>query len=371
MPKPVIYQISAYYPPHVGGMERLVECLSKELDSNGHTVEVITSNIGLSDHKNVDRFKVHYLESKEILNTPIIFGLHNQLKKSKIPSIFHLHVAQALLPEITAWVAKKKSIPLVSHIHLDVGSTTGFGSLILPIYKKVFLSKVLQSSHKVIVQTEDYKKLISTKYKIPDEKLIVIPNGIHLSKERQDPSVEIAGSPKILFVGRLVSQKRADLFLRSIAELKKTHSDIKAFIVGDGPDRSKLESLAKELYIQDDIIFCGSLSKKEVGEFYLSCHCLVQTSERESFSTVLLEALNMGCPIVATNVIGTKNFLQDQENGLLVSSSANDIAKAIAIILKDKKLRKKIVLNGFRSVEQYSWKIVTKKIEKLYSELLS
>ncbi|MBW7956183.1 glycosyltransferase family 4 protein [Patescibacteria group bacterium] len=365
-----IIQISAYYPPHIGGMESYVRNLSEKLAEKKYKVKVITSDVGATEKAlQKENLEVTYLPSVEVLNTPVIPTLRSTLEETPSNSIFHLHVAQAVLPEIAALVAKKKKLPLVSHIHLDVGNSTGVGKIILPFYKHFFLRKVLQQSEKVIVQTEDYKKLIHQKYKVPLEKIVTIPNGVDLLPVKESRYENLRGPFKILFVGRLVNQKRPDLFIQTMAELKRRGHKIESFIVGGGPEEQKLRELATQLRIDDVIKFCGSLGKEDVQKMYDESDCLVQTSERESFSTVLLEALNAGCPIVATNIAGTRNILTNGQDALLTSDDQMDVADKVSSLITNQQLRKNLIRNGYKTVTQYSWSSAITQIESIYSNL--
>ena len=155
-----IVQITSFYPPHLGGMENVVKEISENSAKRGHQVTVFTSDIGCKKDKLIStkNLKIHYLKSFEIAHTPIIPSLFFELLKIPRDSIMHLHIAQSFTPEIVSLVSKIRKIPYVVHIHIDVRPSGKLGFL-LPLYKKVFLKRVLRSASKIIVLGKEYNHM--------------------------------------------------------------------------------------------------------------------------------------------------------------------------------------------------------------------
>ncbi|GAI84343.1 unnamed protein product, partial [marine sediment metagenome] len=114
-----IIQVVSYYPPYVGGMQNVTREISERLAKKGHQVEVFTSDIGCKKGKlrSTKNLKIHYLKSYEFAHTPIIPSLFFRLLKLSKNSIIHVHVAQALVPEVVCLVSKIRKIPYIAHIH--------------------------------------------------------------------------------------------------------------------------------------------------------------------------------------------------------------------------------------------------------------
>src|SRR3989442_5388910 len=135
---PTIVQVTSYYPPHLGGMENVVEQIAEGFADKEYAVSVYTSNMGYCRNAGrSSKSRVHYLKSIEFAHTPIIFTLFFRLLALPLHSLIHVHVAQAFSPEMVYVVSKLRGIPYIAHIHLDVDPSGPLGFL-LGTYKKLF-----------------------------------------------------------------------------------------------------------------------------------------------------------------------------------------------------------------------------------------
>ena len=217
--KPPIIHVVSYYPPHLGGMEKGTALRAERFGDRGYSVSVYTSDIGYSrDIAYNTKVQVHYLKSIEFAHTPIMFTLFFRLLALPRDSLIHLHIAQAFSPEIVYLVSKLKGIPYIAHIHLDVDPSGPIG-FFLETYKKWFLKRVLQSAAKILCQTEQQKRLIASKYALPLESLVVIPNGV-AEEYFVEKSTSQKTVPHLLFVGRLAAQKNLPLLIEAVAQMQ-------------------------------------------------------------------------------------------------------------------------------------------------------
>src|SRR6266550_4176454 len=245
--RPTIVQVVSYYPPHLGGMENVAAQIAEGFVDKGYSVSVYTSDIGYSRNAvPTSKSLVHYLKSIEFAHTPIIFTLFFRLLALPRHSLIHLHVAQAFSPEIVYLIYKLKGIPYIAHIHLDVDPSGPLGFL-LETYKKLFLKRVLQSAAKIICLSEPQKKLIASKYALPLESLVVIPNGVaEIYFRGKKPSENAV--PRLLFAGRLAAQKNLLLLIEAVALMQtKVFLDI----VGEGEERENIEALIQKYGLQN------------------------------------------------------------------------------------------------------------------------
>ena len=171
MKKIHVAQVSAYYPPTLGGAGQVVQSLSRLLADQGHEVEVFTSKNGGKPETVMPqaRLTIHYLRSVVIANVPIIFPLFYRLLRLPKDSIIHLHAYQALTPEIVYIVSIIRRIPYVVTFHIDLVAESPLG-VFLPIYKRVSLGRVLRRAGTVICMTSDWAEIVSEMYGVdPDE----------------------------------------------------------------------------------------------------------------------------------------------------------------------------------------------------------
>ena len=158
---------------------------------------------------------------------------------------------------------------------------------------------------------------------VPDRKIDVIYNGIELPLPTEVPPNRPVGF-LVVSVGRLVSWKGMDGIIRVLAHEKNWH----AVIVGNGPEREKLEALAAELLCKNRIQFVGQLPRAQALGWVKVADAFVLNSMYEGLSHQLLEAMALGVPIIARSIGGNPELL---EVGELIPKSADDLALCNAL----------------------------------------
>lgn len=362
-----IVQVVAYYPPHIGGMENCAKEISTRLERRGHWVEVFTSDIGRK--KNKESLKnnpnIHYLRSWEFAHTAIIPTLFFQLLKISSDSIIHVHIAQAIIPEIVFLISKIKKIPYIAHIHADVGPSGKLGFL-LPFYKKVFLQRILNSASKIVVPTEDYVNLISKKYAIPRDKIHKIPNGVDLEHFRS-VSTKLHSPIKLLSVSRLSRPKNIPLLIKLFKlVIENSHSNIELHIVGGGEEKKRIMGLIKNEKLEKKVSLHGALLGKDLYDMYSYSDIFILTSKCESFGLVLIEAMASGLPVIVSDINSIKNIVKNNITGLLAKPTAEDFAQMVERVISNYQLRKKIIENGLKEAKKYDWNKIVRKFEHIY-----
>jgi glycosyltransferase involved in cell wall biosynthesis len=206
----------------------------------------------------------------------------------------------------------------------------------------------------------------------------VIHNGVadryFDSTDRRDEvrsSLGIAGAGAIIgIVAALIPLKGHRYFLEGAAYVVKQFPKIRFLIIGDGPERANLEKMARQLELDNHVLFLGP--RRDVERLLSAMDIFVLASLRESFPLSIREAMAMGCPVVATQVGGIPELIHDGETGYLVPP-ADGIAlgKALVKLLADPELRCRVAENGrreaaakygikywIRETEQWFWKPV-------------
>jgi glycosyltransferase involved in cell wall biosynthesis len=367
-----IFQITPYYPPQIGGMQLRIRDLSERLAREPNLeVTVITSDQGTKPHVEIvnQNLRVEYLRSIELLQTPIIWSLPFKLWKIPKTSIVHVHVAQAFVPDLTAIICKLRGIPFIVHMRLDVPHSTLFGKIFLGTYKNIFLKHTLRSANHMIVLTRDYVDIMSDKYGIDRQIISVIPNGTDFRKA-EHPKVLPEHTIKLLFVGRLSSQKNIPLLIDSINSFRESYArQIHLDIVGDGKLKGALEKKVKQLKLSKLIKFRNALSGEELESIYEESDIFVLTSSHEAFGTVLIESMAKGLPIVATKIDAVKNVVKDSRNGLLTLAVPGEIAESINKLVTDGRFYTQISKNNLHDISRYDWATVIKKTIKIYEAI--
>lgn len=197
---------------------------------------------------------------------------------------------------------------------------------------------------------------------------VVEPENSHAEKNGTENKSLI-----ILFAGRLDENKRPDRFvdLARILTGKFSHFDLRFLIAGDGKLRAGLENKAREFGLPPDKLkFLGVC--REMNEIYRQSDILISTSEREGTPNVVLEAMSHGLAVVATNVGGTSEILDDSRGILVAPNDENALVEAAAKLVTDKNLRLRFGVRGREyTARNHSSGYLQKHLTEIYERLLA
>lgn len=200
------------------------------------------------------------------------------------------------------------------------------------------------------------------------ENAVVIPNGIDLHEINSiQPSTD---KSDILFVGRLIKEKNADLLLRSLVEVKKIYPIIKCIIIGEGPEKEQLEILTSDLHLEKNVEFLGFMEQYEdVITYMKSSRVLVLPSSREGFGMVVLEANACGVPVVVVDhpMNAAKDLINPGINGFIADLTEESLRDKIVEALNS---GKEISVTCKEFAEDYDWNKIIKQLEITYWKFL-
>lgn len=199
----------------------------------------------------------------------------------------------------------------------------------------------------------------------------IIPNGIdypHFASEVPPIPKYIDGKRNILFVGRQEKRKGLPYLLEAYARLKRERPDIRLIVVGpDGGIRPACERYVRRHQLED-VVFTGFVPYEELPRYYKTAdvYCAPSTGH-ESFGIVLLEAMAAGTPIIASDIGGFADVLEDGVEGLLVPPrDAQALATAMDRLLSDAALREQMGRAGTVRAEPYGWEHVSARVLEYY-----
>lgn len=363
--RPTIVQIAGYYPPNLGGMERVAQELSEELARRSYDVRVLTSNVNQPKHPEPDapNLRITRLRAFEFAHTPFAFGIIPALLRVPKHSILHLHLAQALYPECTFLVAKLRRMPYVVHFHLDLQPSGPFGKLFVP-YKAIVISAVIKHANAVIVFSTDQQNFIHQTYGVPKKNIVIIPNGVgsEYFMDRSGQSKQAEAS--LLYVGRISQQKRVHILTEAMGLL---HEPARLVVVGDGDERAQVEASIPDS-LKARITFTGRLSPKKTLAYFRKADVFVMASRIEGMPLAILEAMASGLPIVGADVPGIKELVSDV--GVLVHNpSAKTFAVCLDKVLSNPTNLRELSRKSSATANQYSWSVLTDHFEHVYKGL--
>lgn len=178
-----------------------------------------------------------------------------------------------------------------------------------------------------------------------------ILNGIDL-RQLQTVAKPTPAREYIVFVAHLRPHKAQDVLLQAFSTFANKFPNLDLEFVGQGPLLPKLEALRTQLHLEDRVHFRGDLSREQALQQIAGARVFCLASRREPFGLVILEAMALGTPVVATRTGGIPEIVQDGENGLLVEpGSPEQLAAAICRLLEDESLAKALARNARERVQ--------------------
>ncbi|OIO19925.1 MAG: hypothetical protein AUJ23_01230 [Candidatus Magasanikbacteria bacterium CG1_02_32_51] len=332
-------------------------------------VVVMANGIGWLKYKCED-LKISYVENQYFSNSSNPIRIWKAIKEIKKiakdfqPDIVHCHSSAAAFFTRLAIQGKYKTIYTAHGWGFNIGMNSIVRFLVLLTEK--FNAKY---TDKYICVSKFVKKL-GMKYKLAKEdKFVVIYNGINKTTDNRQQTTDNS-KIRLMFVGRLAEPKRPEMIIEVIGNFEKEIQDkIQLTIIGDGKKKEFLQNLAKEKKV--DVIFAGNLERNKVIDELVKSDIFVFVSAWEGFPYTILEAMSVGLPVIASNVGGISEVV-DNTVGRLVENGSIQIAQALLELINNPELRWKLGKNGRKLIEnKFSLEKMLKETEKIYKEVLS
>jgi glycosyltransferase involved in cell wall biosynthesis len=233
---------------------------------------------------------------------------------------------------------------------------------------------LLHASDRIVAPSRGFQQDVARLFPALQDKLVCIHNGVNLAELQrswQDTTTERA-QPYLLCIAMHNEKKGLDVLLRAFALMQGVPLPYKLVLVGDGPLRGDLESLALSLGIQHKVAFLGRQGRTQVAKLIQGCEVFVLPSRSEPFGIVLTEAMACQKPVVATTVGGIPEIIQDGTDGILVEPDNPDaLAEALLNVLQNQALRLSIAHSGYMTVvKKFSSEKTGASYEALFTDLI-
>jgi glycosyltransferase involved in cell wall biosynthesis len=233
-------------------------------------------------------------------------------------------------------------------------------------------------SDRVTTVSNSMKSELSWLYKIQAEKIDVIPNAIDPRKHQMkvDPGKvkEKYGvhplAPTVMYIGRVDHQKGPDLLMDAVPKVLANRWDVKFIFAGDGAMRGYLEQRAKDTGVAHATRFLGMVPYFQYIELLNACDIVCIPSRNEPFGIVLLEAWATGRPVVATDVGGLGENVENFVNGIKVYTNPDSISWGINYLINNPDDMKKVAEGGKEKVKEFSWGNAITKLLSTYQTVL-
>lgn len=357
------------YPPHVGGIERVVESLAEGLARRGVMVDVLVCSEDFSFSRQVkENLSITRVRRcGRVSSLPL--GISTLWRARRMaPDVIHVHVPYPL-GEVATLLAPRR-IPVVATWHSDIVRQVRLGRLYRPL-QEMFLSRarfLLPTSPPMLEHSPQLSR-----YR---EKCRVVHLGVEAARFALTPALEhrVAelkrewGRPTILFVGRLIEYKGLPILINAMQGVPA-----RLEIVGDGRLRASLAAQVRHMQLEEQVHFAGEVSEPELIARLHACEFLVlpSTGVNETLGLAQLEAMACGKPVVCTTLpTGVPYVTQDEVTGLHVPpGNAPALRAALLRLLTDEPLRRRLGQAARERVEaRFSADAMVEETLALYRE---
>ena len=344
------------FAPDVNGAARFTERLAAGLVARGHRVYIVAP---------AQRYRRRPPSDEVIEGAPMtVYRLpsvrwppHDWLRfvwpwrakyysrrvlNSVRPDVVHIQ-SHIVIGRGLARIARQRGIPIVATNHVMAENILDF-TVMPPFIDKLVLKLAWDDAERTFrmaraVTTPTRRAADFLERTVDVQGVIPVSCGIERANYRPDP--EQRDRSRVLFVGRLTSEKRVDVTLRAIARIIEEHRpaagsplDLHFDIVGGGDQRKPLEQLVEKLGLQDRVTFLGRVDDPQLVELYSRASVFVISSIAELQSIATLEAMASGLPIIAANAVALPHLVHHGENGYLFEpDNDRELADAIVRVL--------------------------------------
>jgi len=355
----------AFYP-YPGGVTEHVYHTYLELERLGHDVKVITTSFGPGtspcEHDVIRIGRAFSFPANgSICPVAVDLRMSNQFRKvfrDEAFDVVHLH--EPLMPALCIAALSQIDMPAVGTFHASNDRSLGY-----KLFRPLLDRYVRKLTRRIAVSNAAR----DTANRYFDGTYEIVPNGVDVRRFASAKPIEELrdGSFNILFVGRMEPRKGAKHLLRAMPRILDEVPDCRLVLVGGGPLASHYKDYVPE-NSQGRIVFAGHVSNEMLARHYASADLFCSPATGgESFGIVLLEAMASNSAIVASNINGYREVIDDGRTGILVAPASPDaIASAVIRVARDSELRTSIVSAARAEVERYGWAHVTKDILRVY-----
>ena len=372
-----------YYHPIVNGVVRSVSSFRETLMKQGHNVFVFAQSD--NDYKDNEPFIFRYpslpLPLGDISAAIPVSPFVDQLLPILKLDVIHTH-HPILLGQTAARKAAELGLPLVFTFHTQYWEYTHYipfpQEAIQEFLKNAvhkWLKDFMQKCQHIIIPSESMKDFLVREYGL-EERYTVVPTGTNLEpflaadgkslrqeKGWQDETILIS-------VGRLAAEKNWETLLQAFAKVYSEHPDVRLILIGDGPARESLQTLATELGIAERVTFTGSLPFEEVPAYLKAADVFSFASITETQGLVTIEAMAAGLPVVSVDGSGTRDIVEHGKQGFLVENDADALANGLNQLLSDPGQMKRFRHNALKKAKTFDVDLLSKQMISVYEQAI-
>ena len=374
-----VVMFSQSFPPEIGGIQEHVAQLAKSLSSQGHEIRIVTvrRNAQQPVHDRFCGMPVTRIPQVKLAKTQTAQYLARAtshliaLRRRGLADVVHYHT---FWPDAYTAFVVNKFVPTVYTVHES-------RFLLMAEQKRLHrrLRAALKPFQGIIAPSTELLE-VARQLGVDSSNSVFIPNAVDADvfspdvergsvRARYDVSEE---SIMILCPRRLVPKNGVDFLIKSLPHISSRRS-LRLLIAGDGPERAKLENLVRELQFEDSVIFAGAKPNEELPKFYADADIVAIPSLKEATSIAGLEAMASARAVVATDVGGLPEIIQNEVTGLLVPPrDPQALAAAIERLIDQPEERRRLGEAARLRVEKdFTWNQTARQTERAYEQAIA
>jgi 1,2-diacylglycerol 3-alpha-glucosyltransferase len=377
------------YLPATHGVEVSIETFRRNLERAGHQVFVYAPAVpGYTDSNR----RVFRMKSIRVIDTPEMRLAFPVVEHGNIRELtqFPLDIVHAHTPFTVGllgkYIATHQHVPIIytHHTHYPEYAKAYLKErVVLPFLAKSLSAWFSNISDAVIAPSPKIKALLRA-YGV-QKPIYILPTGIRLQQFRRTRTSArraralrrrlgiVPGAEMLVFVGRLGREKNIEFVIRAFAELRKRRREVTLVLVGDGPIRDQLESLATRLALKNATIFTGSVSHAEIASYYQAADLFVFSSLTDTQGIVVLEAIASGLPVVALRDEAFTSMVKNGRNGFLLRPDASHalFARRVAAVLENQTRWRQFSAASVRIAREFSEEEQARRLTRVYDKCVS
>ncbi|CAL2031689.1 hypothetical protein CAEBREN_30508 [Caenorhabditis brenneri] len=366
--------VSDFFCPNAGGVETHIYFLAQCLIDLGHRVVVITHGYG-------DRKGIRYLSNGlKVYYLPFIVAYNGATLASIVGSMPWLR--KVLLRENVQIIHGHSTFSALAHEALMIGglmglrtvftdhSLFGFADASAILTNTLVLQYSLINVDQTICVSYTSKENTVLRGKLDPNKVSTIPNAIETRFFTPDCKQFAENPTTIIFLGRLVYRKGADLLCDIVPKVCARHPTVRFIIGGDGPKRIELEEMREKYHLHDRVVMLGMLPHNQVKQVLNQGQIFINTSLTEAFCMSIVEAASCGLHVVSTRVGGVPEVLPVEEFISLEEPVPEDLVEALlrAVERREKGLLMDPIKKHEAVSKMYNWPDVAERTQVIYQK---
>ena len=358
----------------------IVDSLSKQ----GHNVFVIVPKINWKEARfePVLDSKIKIIRVKTPLENNIKFAARlckNNLEKeieivcknNNIELIFSIFHPFHRVPHAAVKVGRKLKIPTLIKVDDAIYAKSSRVKSLQRKIENISNRKILQNTDKIFVVNESVKKIIINEYKIREDRISVIPNGIDIKKFEK--KIKNEQTFTVIFSGVMYYHRGLDILLDSISKVVLKIPNIKVVLLGDGPEMEKLKEISQKRNLRKNIKFKGWIDRNNIPNYLAGSSIgigplMLTEVTKNALPIKVLEYMASSLPIIARTGTLSNDILKEGKNGFFINDS-EDLAAKLELLASEEKLLTKMGKESFNMVQKFDWANITSIILDEYKKI--